>query len=161
MLITATGLLFSLYWEVVEGVLSGAEGPASLVGLLGSLFASLIGLLFVIPLYVGFLFAAVAIVHVGFLVVRSGRRGYEGTFRAFTYAAGPGAFALFPFFGPGLSAVWGMVLIYIAVREIQRTTNARAALAFLVPLLGLMAFVVFLAAVFELLLRTTEFGQPL
>lgn len=156
--ITAIGFFFGVYWDMVEGVIAGASEGRVPLELAGSLVKLLFGLAFMIPLYVGLIFAVVAVVHVGFLVVGAGRRGYEATFRAIAYASGPAAFAIFPFFGRYLSAVWGMVLIYIAVREAQRTTNGRATLGFLVPLFAFLMFVIFLGFLFQLLISSVDLG---
>jgi len=160
-LITIVGMFFSLYWSSVEAALGGTGDEGLLVTLVGSLVTLLFMMAFVIPLYVGALFVMVAIVHVGFMIVGAGRRGYEATFRAVAYASSPGAFAIFPFFGPYLSMVWGMVLLYIGVREAQRTTNARATLGFLMPLLAFLVFVIILGILFELLIRSVDLGQPI
>ncbi len=162
LVLVVIGLLFSSYWSVVESFLGGgqAQEGGSLGALAGSLIALLVALLLIVPLYVGFLFVAVAIIHVGFLVVGAGRRGYEATFRAVAYSSGPAAFAIFPFFGPLLSSIWGMVLIFISVREAQRTTNGRAALAFLVPLFAFLVFALTLALLVEFLVTTLELPVP-
>jgi hypothetical protein len=94
------------------------------------------------------------------MVVGAGRQGFEATFRAVAYACGPAVFAIVPFFGPLLSLVWGMVLVFVAVREVQRTTNVRASLGFLVPFLAFLVFVVVVSVVFGLLLGSMELGQP-
>lgn len=160
-LITVVGMFFSLYWSSVEAALGGTGDESIVVTLVGSLVTLLFTMAFVIPLYVGLLFVMVAVVHVGFMVVGAGRRGYEATFRAVAYSSSSAAFAIFPFFGPYLSMVWGMVLLYIGVREAQRTTNARATLGFLMPLLAFLVFIIILGFLFELLIRSVDLGQPL
>lgn len=157
--VTAIGLFFSFYWSAVEGALRGVGEGGLGLSLVGGLVTVSFGLAFALPLYVGFLFAVVAVLHVGFMAVGAGRRGYEATFRALAYSSGPVAFAVFPFFGPLLSGVWGMVVTYIAVREVQRTTNARATLGFLVPLLAALAFVLLLGVLFALLLKSLDLGR--
>jgi hypothetical protein len=52
------------------------------------------------------------------------------------------------------------VLVFVAVREVQRTTNVRASLGFLVPFLAFLVFVVVVSVVFGLLLGSMELGQP-
>jgi hypothetical protein len=155
---TAIGFFFSLYWSGVESAVSGAADGGLLLSLVTSFVTLLFGLAFMIPIYLGFLFVAVAVIHVGFMVVGAGRRGYEATFRAVAYASGPAAFAIFPFFGPILSTVWGMVLLFIAVREAQRTTNGRAALGFLAPLVAFLVFILLLGLLFGLLVSSLDLG---
>jgi hypothetical protein len=153
-IVTVFGLFFSFYWSTVESAVSGTFEHGLAVELIGGFAALLFGLALFIPVYVGLLFASAAIIHVGFLIVGAGRRGYEATFRAVAYASSPVAFSVFPFFGPLLSLVWGMVLIYVAVREVQRTTNGRAALGFLVPFLALLALAVILSMLLVLVLTS-------
>lgn len=157
-LLTLIGFLFSSYWSVVEGLLAGSQGEEGgpLLILAGSFLALLLFLVVLIPLYVGLLYALVAIIHLGFVVVGAGRRGFEATFRAVAYSSGTAAFAIFPFFGPVLSSVWWAVVVFIAVREAQRTTNGRATLAFLIPVLVLVAFGAVLALLLQALLATLE-----
>jgi len=152
LIVTVFGLFFSFYWSTMEGAVSGTLERGLAVELVGGVVALVFTLALVIPLYVGLLFASVAIIHVGFLIVGAGRRGYEATFRAVAYASSPVAFAVFPFFGPLLSLAWGMVLIYIGVREVQRTTNGRATLGFLIPFLAVLALVILLGLLLALAL---------
>jgi hypothetical protein len=159
-IVSALGFFFSLYWGTVEGVLRMAGGGGLAVQLLGSLLSSLLILAFLLPFYVGLLFVAVAVLHLGFMVAGAGRRGYEATFRAIAYASGPMAFWIFPFFGSIVSGAWGMVIAFIAVREVQRTTNGRAALGFLLPVLALVVLGVIVAILFALLLSQIQVGQP-
>ncbi len=152
------GFLFSSYWSLVEGFLAGGEAQEGglLLILMGSFVALLLFLIVLIPLYVGLIYALVAIIHLGFLAVGAGRHGFEATFRAVAYSSGTAAFAIFPFFGPVLSGVWWMVLIFIAVRETQRTTNGRATLAFLVPFFLLVALAILLALLLQALITSFE-----
>lgn len=153
-LATIVGLFFSLYWGIVEEALSGTLE----LGL--AVMGGLVGLVVGVALYVALLFASVAMIHVGFMVVGAGRRGFEGTFRAVAYASGPAVFAVVPFFGPLMSLVWGMVLVYVAVREVQRTTNGRATVGFLIPVCAFLVFAVVIGTLFGLLLGSMELGQP-
>jgi len=125
-----------------------------------SFLVLVVWLVFVIPLYVGALFAMAAILHLSFVIVGAGRRGFEATFRAIAYASGPAAFAIFPFFGPLLSTVWGTVLVFIAVREVQRTSNGRAVLGFTLPLIAFLGLFLVLALLLSLLLSVADISPP-
>ncbi len=153
-IVTIFGLFFSFYWSTVEEAVSGTLEQGIAVELIGGFVTLLFGLALLIPLYVGLLFASVAVIHVGFLVVGAGRRGYGATFRAVAYASSPAAFSVFPFFGPLLGLTWGMVLIYVAVREVQRTTNGRATLGFLIPFLAVLVLAVLLSMLLVLALSS-------
>jgi hypothetical protein len=153
-IVTVFGLFFSFYWSTVEEAVSGALEQGIAVELIGGFVTLLFGLALLIPLYVGLLFASVAVIHVGFLVVGASRRGYGATFRAVAYASSPAAFSVFPFFGPLLGLIWGMVLIYVAVREVQRTTNGRATLGFLIPFLAVLVLALLLSILLVLALSS-------
>jgi len=153
-IVTVIGLFFSFYWGTVEEAVSGTLEQGMAVELIGGFVTLLFGMALLIPLYVGALFASVAVIHVGFLAVGAGRRGYGATFRAVAYASGPAAFSVFPFFGPLLSLVWGMVLVYLGVREVQRTTNGRATLGFLIPFLAVLVLVLVLSMLLVLALSS-------
>ncbi len=159
-LVSAVGLLFSLYWGLLEGVLSGGQEEEPLVLLIGGLVMALVSLAVMLPVLLGVLFLAAGVLHVSLMIVGAGRRGFEATFRAIAYSSGPAAFAILPFFGSMLSLVWGTVLLYIAVREVQRTTNGRAALGFLLPFIGLVAFVLVLGFLVALVLSTADLTLP-
>jgi hypothetical protein len=159
LLITAVALFFNFYWETVGTALSGGAEEGLVATLLGGLIAYLTLGVFLLVLYLGLLFLTVALIHLGFMVVGAGRMGYEATFRSTAYASGPAAFAIFPFFGPLLGLVWGSVVLFIAVREAQRTTNVRAALAFLMPLFVMTVFLFILGILFALLIGTADFSN--
>jgi hypothetical protein len=160
-LMTAVGLFFSFYWSALEGLAAGGGQMPGVEGEVGGVFlviATLVAFVFVIPLYIGVLFVSAAVLHVAFMVVGAGRRGFEGTFRALAYASGPAVFSLFPFFGPILSLVWGIVLWFIGMREVQRTTNGRTALGFLLPAVAAFVLLFLFALLLALLVGSVERG---
>lgn len=148
-LATAVGFFFSFYWGALEGFVTG--GVQGELGAVALVVGFVVAFLFLIPLYIGVLFVSAGILHLGLMVAGGGRRGFEATFRATAYASGPAVFSLFPFFGPLVSFVWGMVLWFIGVREVQRTTNGRAALGFLIPVAALFLVLMLLGALLALL----------
>ncbi len=159
-LLAVVALVFNLYWALIEGTLATGQDEGALALGLDSFVMLIVWLVFVIPLYVGLLFALVALLHVSFVIVGAGRRGFEATFRAVAYASGPAAFAIFPFFGPLLGTVWGTVLLFIAVREVQRTSNGRAVVGFTLPLIALLALFFLLALLLSLLMAVADLSHP-
>jgi hypothetical protein len=157
-LFSTLGLVMNIYWATVQSALAGSAGEGLGVLLLGGLFVALLWLAFAVPLYVGLLFAMAAVLHVCFMAVGAGRRGFEATFRAIGYSSGPAAFAIFPFFGPLITLVWGTVLLFIGMREVQRTTNGKATLAFLLPLFALTLLVLLLMIILTLIMASTGLG---
>ena len=165
-LFLAVGTFFTLYWSTLEAILGGGPSALSIsewgiqlspgqeVTLL--IAGAFIYFVFAVVFFVVALFLTVAIVHVGFLVVGAGRQGFSATFRGLAYAGGPLAFALFPFFGGLISLVWLTVLAFIAMREVQRTTNLRAAMGFLVPILVLPMLMFIFFFIIGLILSTAD-----
>ncbi len=159
LLITSFAFLINIYWGAIEQLVVGGQ-PTGVAASLTGLLLVVLWLGIFVPVYLGVLFAVVAIIHVSFLIVGAGRQGFEATFRAVAYASGPAAFAIFPFFGAALSTIWGMVLVYIGVREVQRTTNGRAVLAFLLPFFAFMIFFLILGILLATLLDVADLTPP-
>jgi hypothetical protein len=157
-LFSTLGLVMNIYWATVQSALAGSAEEGLGVLLLGGLFVALLWLAFAVPLYVGLLFAMAGVLHVCFMAVGAGRRGFEATFRAMGYSSGPAAFAIFPFFGPLISLVWGTVVLFIGMREVQRTTNGKATLAFLLPLFALTLLLILLIIILAVILASTGLG---
>jgi len=148
----------NIYWATVQSALAGSAEESLVIMLLGGLFIALLWLAFAVPLYVGLLFAMAGVLHVCFSAVGAGRRGFEATFRAISYSSGPAAFAIFPFFGPLITLVWGTVLLFIGMREVQRTTNGKTTLAFLLPLFAFTLLFTLLAIVLAVIFASTGLG---
>lgn len=152
--------LLGYYWGTVEAVLSGRYVPGTPAAGVSALFGFLVGLALIVPVYLGLLFALVALLHLGYRIAGEGRMGFEASFRAVAYAHGPAAFAVFPFFGNWLGLIWASVLVFIGTREVHRTTNGRAALAFLLPALAVVILMVALAVVVALLVDPYQLIRP-
>ncbi|MGD2218078.1 MAG: YIP1 family protein [Gemmatimonadales bacterium] len=157
-LFSTLGLIMNIYWATVKSALAGSAEGALGVELLGGLFVALLWLAFALPVYIGLLFAMAGMLHLCFMAVGAGRRGFEASFRAIGYSSGPAAFAVFPFFGPLITLVWGTVVLFIGMREVQRTTNGKATLAFLLPLFALTLLLILLIIVLSLILASTGLG---
>lgn len=154
-IITAISAFFSIYWGVLTTVLSGEESAAVLIAS-GAVFY-----LVALPINIGALFVSAAIIHVGFFVAGAGRQGFEATFRALAYSSGPWVFAIFPFFGVLLGFIWSPVLMFIGLREVQRTTNGRTTLGLLIPFSGFTLLFLLLFIILALLIQMTDLGQTL
>lgn len=136
-ILAVIGLAFHAYWEVIEGIIASEPGALGLMSLEGALVGA-VWMMLLVATYVGALLVGAAAVHLSLWLVGGAGSGYEGTFRALAYAAGPAAFTVIPFLGPLVGSVWLPVLAVIALREVQRTTTLRvlAALGLLLVILG-------------------------
>ena len=165
-LFLAFGMFFALYWSTLETILGGGV-PSLPIGELGLqltpeqeltllIAGTFVYFVFAVVFSILGLFLSAAIVHVGFVVVGAGRQGFSATFRGLAYSGGPLAFALFPFFGGLISLVWLTVLAFIAVREVQRTTNLRAALGFSVPIFAIPVLMFLFVFIIGLILSAAD-----
>ena len=171
LLLSGLGLFFGLYWGTLETIVGGGLDSALAPGLGLDLSAgqkialaivgTAVSFVFMLLLYVALLFMTAAFVHVGFALVGAGRQGFQATLRALSYTAGPAAFLVFPFFGQLLSGVWLSILVFIGMREIQRTTNGRATLGFLLPAIALTLLFAVALLLLTLLVSWAEIAPPL
>jgi hypothetical protein len=73
------------------------------------------------------------------------QRGFRATSRVCCYAWGPAILTAIPLLGPLLALVWSVTLLSIGIRVGHQTTAGRAAAVVLVPLVGLLMLLLFLA----------------
>ena len=101
-----------------------------------------------------------AVLHVSLAVLGGARGGYGTTLKAVCYSSSATAFNVFPVCGAPVGAVWQVVVQVIGLRELHRTSTARAFWAWFLPfvvalcLAGAVAF----AAVLGLARLWQEFG---
>jgi len=74
-----------------------------------------------------------AVLHVSLAVLGGARGGYGTTLKAVCYSSSATAFNVFPVCGAALGAVWQVVVQVIGLRELHRTSTARAFWAWLLP----------------------------
>jgi hypothetical protein len=74
-----------------------------------------------------------AVLHVSLLVVGGARGGYGTTLKAVCYSSSASAFNVIPVCGAAVGAVWQVVVQVIGVRELHRTSTARAFWAWFLP----------------------------
>jgi hypothetical protein len=107
-------------------------------GRLLSFFESRVALaafLIVVPAVVAFLcLASAAVQHVTLAVLGGARGTYGATLKAVCYSSSALAFNVFPICGTVLGAVWQVVVQVIGIRELHRTSTARAFWAWFLPL---------------------------
>jgi hypothetical protein len=77
-----------------------------------------------------------AVLHVSLAVLGGARGTYGTTLKAVCYSSSATAFNVFPVCGAAVGAVWQMVVQVIGLRELHRTSSARAFWAWLLPFLA-------------------------
>lgn len=104
-----------------------------------------------------------AVLHVALLILGGARSGYGATLKAVCYSASGAAFNVFPVCGAAVGAVWQAVLVIVGMRELHRTTSARAFWAWFLPFLVALCLAALagLAMVLGLAKVWHHFGGPI
>jgi hypothetical protein len=122
---------------------------------------AIIFLLIFLPIFEALsLFVGSVVTHLCLMVVGGNKKGFEATFRTFSYANSARLFNMVPFFiipflGPILyfvSTIYHLTLIVIGVRECNEISTGKAVLAVLLPLIILTGLGILGAVLFPLLL---------
>ena len=101
-----------------------------------------------------------AVLHVCLAVLGGARGSYTTTLKAVCYSSSATAFNVFPVCGAAVGAVWQVVVQVIGLRELHRTSTARAFWAWFLPFVVAicLATAIVLAAMFGLLKYWKEFS---
>jgi hypothetical protein len=142
LILSWAGVLLSQMWQLMFGgfvgsMLSGMEG-------LGNAFepsgvGGLIGVLVVWPvIFVVFLFISAGILHLCLMLVGAtsdSPSGFEGTLKVVAYSQVAGVASIVPLVGGFLFAIWALILEVIGSALVHRTTQGRALMGVLIPVL--------------------------
>ena len=128
------GLLFQGAWiSMMPAEMRDQIGPM----LAGGGVGFVVNLIFAPVIIVIVLFIVSAIFHL-FLMMLGGHKqsaaGFEGTFRAVSYAQVASLAQIIPVFGGLIALVWSIVLYVIGLARLHRTTQGKAAGAVLLPI---------------------------
>jgi hypothetical protein len=100
-------------------------------GVMGFVFTLILGpFLLLIGLFVG-----AGITHLMLMLLGGAKRDFEATFRVACFAQAPAVFAIVPFCGQLIQAVYQIVLAIIGISEAHQIPRMTAALAVLLPML--------------------------
>ncbi len=108
----------------------GAVGVGAAIGaMLIALIATPIGV--TVGVFIGSIIS-----HLCLMMLGSGKRGLESTFRVINYAAGSVApFSAIPILGPLVGGIWALVLYVIGFAKVHEISTGRAVVAVLLPIL--------------------------
>jgi hypothetical protein len=109
---------------------AGAVGVGAAIGaMLIALIATPIGV--TVGVFIGSIIS-----HLCLMMLGSGKRGLESTFRVVNYAAGSVApFSAIPILGPLVGGIWALVLYVIGFAKVHEISTGRAVVAVLLPIL--------------------------
>jgi hypothetical protein len=80
------------------------------------------------------LFIGAGLVHVTLKILGAARQPLVATTRVLAFASGVQILAVIPILGHAAGGIWSIVLTVIGLREVHKTTTARAAMAILLPI---------------------------
>ncbi|MEO8585756.1 MAG: YIP1 family protein [Acidobacteriota bacterium] len=139
------GAIFNAVWSTVFGAGIGRMLrmlPPEMAGRLGPLGAGgggFVASVILAPLFIVCgLFIGTAIFHVSLMIVGalSGSKSqFEGTFRVVSYSSIAHIALVIPFLGGLVALVWRIYLMMLGVQQLHKTTQAKALLGILLPLL--------------------------
>jgi len=136
----AAGIV-AMMWQVAQWVTFPALIPAEMRGELdelGVMLALIIPVwIIMIPIALTIaLFIYTCILHVCVMIVGADAKssaGFEGTFRAITYAQTANVAQVVPIVGGLIAIIWSLVLQVVGIARIHGTTEGRAVVAVLIP----------------------------
>ena len=150
MLAGSLGVMFEIFWQ---GLLMLGDLPSLHDGPFGQFtWVALFLVILVLCPVLATLFICVTslVLHLLLAVVGGGRNGFEATFRAVSYSQATQMWAVVPFVGSLLAAVWVMVVQVISLREIHAVSYAKLILALLIPFIILVMTIAAVLAPFLL-----------
>lgn len=155
LIVSWVGYVFSQGWDLAFGglmrsIFSGIEGLERAYWAPGT--AWILGTLVVWPLiFLVGLFISGGILHLCLLIVGATNEspiGFEGTLKVVAYAQVATLAGIVPLVGSLIGALWLLVLEVIGLAQVHRTTQGRALLAVLIPVLFCCACILVGVALF-------------
>jgi hypothetical protein len=125
--------MLELFWQFVSGEGGLSSIQLAFMGDYGT------GLVFWVAAMLCPLAAALIIclasliLHLLLTVVGGGKKGFEATFRTVCYSQAAQCWALIPYVGGLVAALWQVVVQVIGIREIHEVSYTRVIVAFLIP----------------------------
>ena len=123
-------------------------GPMGMRGFQVPILVSVAAMIFAPVLVLIGVFIWSAIVHLFLMLVGGAKTGFASTVRVVCYAGAVQILQVVPFCGGLIALVWGLVLYIIGLAVAHRTTQGKAALAVLLPVVLCCVCVAALAAAF-------------
>jgi hypothetical protein len=155
LILSWASVLLSQMWQlmfggVIRSVLGGMHGFEGAFTPSGA--AGIIGTLVVWPvIFVVGLFISAGILHLCLMIVGAtsdSPSGFEGTLKVVSYSQVAGVASVVPLVGGFLFAIWALILEVIGSAIVHRTTQGRALMGVLIPVLVCCTCLIFAAAVF-------------
>jgi len=137
------GIAIAVVWNtLLQGMwipfMGGGEEAAIAAGFTA---AWAVGLVILAPIFVIIgVFVGAAILHLMLMIVGGANNGFEATVRVVCYAQTAQLAGIVPFCGGLISMVWAIILYVFGLATAHRTTQGKAVLAVLLPVVLCCAF---------------------
>jgi hypothetical protein len=139
------GIAIAVVWNMLfQGMwipFMGAGEEAAVMA--GFTAAWAVGMIIVAPILVIVgVFIGAAILHLMLMIVGGANNGFEATVRVVCYAQTAQLAGIVPFCGGLISLVWAIILYVLGLAAAHRTTQGKAVLAVVLPVVLCCAFMV-------------------
>lgn len=124
---------------------------------IGNLIGSAIGFLIL-------LFLSTLVIHLFLLISGDAKMGIEATLKGLAYAQATNIWSAVPFLGALLAPIWWLICATIALKNLHRTTTAKALFAILAPAIIVMVLVIVAIVAFFAFFASmlgSSFHQPI
>jgi hypothetical protein len=138
------GAIFNAVWSAIFGanilrmIVRMIPGEHPELGMMGSGGGFFFNIIFApIGIALG-LFIGAAILHVSFMIVgalKASRSQFEGSFRLCAYASIANIANVIPFVGGLVAGIWAIYLMVVGAQQLHKTTQNKALMGILLPLL--------------------------
>lgn len=140
LIVAWVGAIFNAVWSTMFGAGFVKMLPLQYqrYAMMGSGRGLIFSIVFAPIAIVCFLFIGTAIQHVAFMVVGAltgSKSGFEGTFRVVSYSSIAHVAYLIPFVGGLVALVWRIYLMMLGAQQLHRTTQGKALIGILLPLI--------------------------
>lgn len=144
LLIAELQILSIFFWRMAGLLPRLEQETASMFGLALTGAGAFSLLIFYPLLMAGYIFFYSAVSHLCLLAVKSGQRGFEGTFKVIAYANAPMILGLLPVLGPWVGFFWSLVCTFFGFKLVHDSPGPRVLLAMLLPYLFILFLSLFL-----------------
>ncbi|MCU0596618.1 MAG: YIP1 family protein [Desulfobacterota bacterium] len=133
------GLMLELFWQFLTGEGSLSKIQMDFVADYGASPVFLASAILCPFAATAMICVTSLIAHLLLSVVGGGKNGFEATFRVVCYSQATQFWALLPYVGAWVASLWLVVVQLIGVREIHGVSYIRVLIAFLIPVVVVLA----------------------
>ncbi|MBW1729459.1 MAG: zinc-ribbon domain-containing protein [Deltaproteobacteria bacterium] len=135
------GSMFGFFWQLVLVSLGVVAFGPPILGHLGMWFIFLMMIVIVPILVLVGLYVYAGVLHLLLLIVRGAQNGFEATFRVVCFSQATQILGIVPFLGGWVAGIWQLIVQIVGLKEIHETSYLRVIIAFLIPVILVILFV--------------------